>query len=256
MARIRTIKPDFWEDEGIGCLSMAARLLFIATWNMADDEGLLRWTPEILKAQAFPYDHDVTSALVESLMGELVAGNFVVPYVAGQSQQKLAYIVNFRKHQRINRPQPPKFPAPPDVNDSVNDSLSDSRNDSLPEGKGMEGNGKGMEGNGSDAAPEAPLGFDRFWPHYPRKIGKPGALKAWKKIPTSEHGHVLDGLGRWNHYWQATRTASEHIPHPSTWLNDRRWDGDIPTARASPRAPNDPIAEYRDRHGLELLEGT
>jgi hypothetical protein len=42
MSRIRTIKPEFWEDEGNGRLSALARLLFIATFNMADDEGRLR----------------------------------------------------------------------------------------------------------------------------------------------------------------------------------------------------------------------
>ncbi len=62
MARIRTIKPEFWEDEGVAALSRDARLLWIATWNCADDEGILRWTPDYIKAQVFPYDADVTLA--------------------------------------------------------------------------------------------------------------------------------------------------------------------------------------------------
>jgi hypothetical protein len=53
MARIRTIKPEFWEDDVIGSLSRDARLLFIATLNLADDEGLLRWSAAYLKASAF-----------------------------------------------------------------------------------------------------------------------------------------------------------------------------------------------------------
>lgn len=111
MARIRTIKPDFWEDEGIGLLSLQARLLFIATWNLADDEGILRWSPDYLKAQVFPYNPELTNTKVQKAMDELT-GSFVFPYVAGPSRQRLAYIINFRKHQRINRPQPAKFPPP------------------------------------------------------------------------------------------------------------------------------------------------
>ena len=60
MPRIRTVKPEFWEDELLGVMPRDARLLFIATFNMADDEGILRWTPAYIKAQAFMYDDDLT----------------------------------------------------------------------------------------------------------------------------------------------------------------------------------------------------
>ena len=51
MARIRTIKPEFWEDEDVGRLSPMARLLFIGSWSLADDEGLLTWSASFLKAK-------------------------------------------------------------------------------------------------------------------------------------------------------------------------------------------------------------
>lgn len=110
MARIRTVRPDFWEHEGIGSLSRDARLLYIASWNLADDEGLLRWTATYLKSSVFMYDDDLTIADVESLMAEL--SQYVFAYRGGTTQQRLGWIVNFRKHQRINRPQQSKLPAP------------------------------------------------------------------------------------------------------------------------------------------------
>lgn len=112
MARIRTVKPEFWEDEGIASLSREARLLYIATWNHADDEGILRWTPEFVKAQVFPYDDDIDTPAVEQLMAELQDGDFVFAYRAGRLQQRLAFVLRFHQHQRINRPQPSKFPPP------------------------------------------------------------------------------------------------------------------------------------------------
>jgi len=112
MARIRSIKPEFWSDDVVGTLTRDARLMFIASWNFADDEGLLRWTPAFLKASAFMYDGDVKVAKVQGLMAEAVEAGLVFPYVSGRAAGTLACIVNFRKHQKVNRPQPGKLPPP------------------------------------------------------------------------------------------------------------------------------------------------
>jgi hypothetical protein len=119
VARIRTIKPEFWEDEEIGTLSREARLLLIGTWNLADDEGLLRWTPVYLKAALFMYDDDLTVAKTEKLMEELAVKPIILPYQGGTGLQRLGCIVNFRRHQRINRPQPGRLPPPSLQNSEV-----------------------------------------------------------------------------------------------------------------------------------------
>lgn len=123
MARIRTTKPEFWEDEKIGGLTRDARLLFLATWNVADDEGLLRWNPAYLKAEAFRYDWDITEAAVREMMRELSFGDFVVPYCADEKGEMLAWIVNFRRHQRINRPQRGRHVPPNGNNREVLDGF-------------------------------------------------------------------------------------------------------------------------------------
>ena len=110
--RIRTVKPEFWTDEGVAALSIPARLLWIATWNLADDEGILRWTPEYIKSQVFPYDPEITVAKTEKMMNELVDGDFIYPYFSGRVRQKLGFVIRFRKHQKINRPQIGRLPPP------------------------------------------------------------------------------------------------------------------------------------------------
>lgn len=112
MPRIRTVKPEFWEDELLGVMPRDARLLFIATFNMADDEGILRWTPAYIKAQAFMYDDDLNIGDVGKLMQCLSDTGIVFPYIGGVARQQMAVIVNFRKHQRINRPQKSKLVPP------------------------------------------------------------------------------------------------------------------------------------------------
>lgn len=169
MPRIRTIKPEFWSDEVVADLTPWARLLFIGTWNLADDEARLRWTPDYLNASLFMYDRH-TTAKVQTFMTELENHGLVIAYTGGKSQQRLAYIPSFLKHQKINRPNPSKLPAPPSLNPSLFDSLSPSERGSLnasvsedgpdsgsnsvsPHGAITPGReGKGKEGKGRDRA--------------------------------------------------------------------------------------------------------
>jgi 5-methylcytosine-specific restriction endonuclease McrA len=117
VARIRTIKPEFWADEKVAALTPMARLAFIGSWNLADDEGLTRWTTDFINASLFMYD-GLNAKRVQSLMDEISDAGLVFTYTTG-TRQRLAYIVNFRKHQRINRPQPGKLPPPPLQSDDV-----------------------------------------------------------------------------------------------------------------------------------------
>lgn len=112
MARIRTIKPDFWTSETIGSLTPNARLLFICTWNHADDEGRLLWNPAYLRSIAFMYDDQISLDDVADMMQELKNAGLVVAYL---NKKKLAVILGFNEHQVINRPKPSKLPPPPQI---------------------------------------------------------------------------------------------------------------------------------------------
>jgi len=116
MARIRTIKPDFWEDEKIGALSHGARLLFLGSLNLCDDEGLLRWNEMYLGSAVFPYD-DIKAETITKWMKEITDCGLVYMYLAGKLNQKIGIVMNFHKHQRIDKPQPSKF-TPPNYRDS------------------------------------------------------------------------------------------------------------------------------------------
>lgn len=110
MARIRTIKPEFWSDETVGSLSPNSRLLFIASWSLADDEGLLPWTASFLRAQVFGYD-DLSLDQISAFMNEITGAGLVHPYQDGKGKS-FGWIVKFRKHQKIDKPQPAKHPLP------------------------------------------------------------------------------------------------------------------------------------------------
>ncbi|KVR43358.1 hypothetical protein WK18_18125 [Burkholderia ubonensis] len=104
MARIRTIKPEFWTDEKVAMLSPAARLLFIGTWNYADDGGNLEYSSMRLKMQIFPGD-DIDC---EPLIASLIAHGMLIEYSV--SGKKYLHIRTFNKHQVINRPSKSRLP--------------------------------------------------------------------------------------------------------------------------------------------------
>lgn len=104
MARLRTVKPEFWTDERVGEVSVTARLLFIATWNFADDHGGLDRSAKQLKAQAFPYDNIDCEPLIQEL---LQVGLLIEYEVSGK---KYLHINGFRKHQKVEKPAKPRVP--------------------------------------------------------------------------------------------------------------------------------------------------
>jgi hypothetical protein len=104
MARIRTVKPEYWTDERVGECSVSARLLFIATWNFADDHGGLDRSAKQLKAQAFPYDNVDCEPLVQQLLNI----GLLIEYEA--EGKKYLHIKGFRTHQRVEKPAKPRVP--------------------------------------------------------------------------------------------------------------------------------------------------
>jgi len=77
--------------------------------------------------------------------------------------------------------------------------------------------------------------FDEFWHAYPRKVGKGAAIKSWARaIKLAPPYEIMAGLTEAQNEWVARETETQFIPHPSTWLNQRRWEDEhpeIPTER-------------------------
>lgn len=112
MARIRTIKPEFFTSEDIVELDPLGRLLYIALWCEADKEGRLSWKPKTFKMRYLPADQCDIDALCDAL----VTRGLVVLYGDG-----LAFIPAFKDHQHINpREKESTYPEPTDelINDA------------------------------------------------------------------------------------------------------------------------------------------
>jgi len=141
MARIRSIKPDFWTDEKIVELSFEARLFFIGSWNFADDNGNLQRSARKLKMQIFPADIIDCEPLIQTLINH---GLFTEYSVNGE---EYLHIKGFKNHQVVNRPSKSNIPEP-----KKDDLFGGLTEDSLTEGKGREGKGEDMSGTSADVA--------------------------------------------------------------------------------------------------------
>lgn len=148
MARIRTIKPEFFTSEDVVNLSPLARLLYIAMWCESDREGRFEWKPRTFKLRYLPGD----DCSVESLATELTDSGMVVLYeIEGRVY---AEIPSFTKHQSINnREADSEIPA----RVATRQHASPTR-ESRVQAEGKEGKeGKGREHASGDADHPADL---------------------------------------------------------------------------------------------------
>lgn len=78
--------------------------------------------------------------------------------------------------------------------------------------------------------------FARFWEYYPRRESKAKAFQSFCRLhPT---GELVIAMIEWlrkacqSEQWQ----DRNHVPHASTWLNQRRWEGDPPPLPSANRS--------------------
>lgn len=106
MARIRTIKPEFFTSEDIVLMTPLARLFYVSLWCESDREGRLEWKPGTFKMRYLPGDE----CSIDDLAGELASRGLIVLYSV--NGKNYAYIPTFTEHQVINnREQESRIPA-------------------------------------------------------------------------------------------------------------------------------------------------
>ena len=76
---------------------------------------------------------------------------------------------------------------------------------------------------------EIDLYFARFWESYPRKEAKQTAKKAFEKLNPDETllQTMLEAIERSKGTAQWREENGRFIPHPATWINQRRWEDEV-----------------------------
>ena len=112
MARIRTLKPDAFRSRTMKKLSFRARWTFWGLLVQVDDKGRARDDVDLIRADIYPLEMDEVNVKdVETDLAELVGAEMVCRYRVGR--EDYLHIINFAKHQRINRPSESQLPECP-----------------------------------------------------------------------------------------------------------------------------------------------
>lgn len=255
MARSRNIKPGFFANEDLAECDPLARILFAGLWCLADRAGRLEDRPKRIRAEILPYD----TVDADALLNQLQRRGFIVRYEHDGS--RYIQVLNFGKHQNphvkeakstipapcIPRHEPDEHSAsmvqaPNGHQKSPADSLIPDSLNLIPDPPLT------PAGDGDDcsapmqvdrvtpsqpirpkAKPELPEGFGAFWAAYPRQVAKANAVKAWAKLkPNAELiAKIMQSLASHclSHDW--LKEDGQFVPHPTTWLNGKRWEDEV-----------------------------
>jgi hypothetical protein len=246
MGRIRTIKPEFTQDEELSSLPAETHLLAAGLLCYSDDDGYFNSNHGLVKAAVFPLRE--TSVSIHDMLTQLANIGFVRLGTAADGKN-YGQVVKFTEHQRVNRPTPSKINQLPikwKESVSTHGSLTEG---SLPEGKGKEGKGREenllLEQNSSSVRGSRkkknsthggcdPLAV-RLYEIYPRKVGRAGALRATTKAigrvqeeKKCSREDAADFL-----YAAVAKFAGspagnkgEYTPYCATWMNSDRFFDD------------------------------
>lgn len=102
--RIRSIKPEFFDDyEFVSALPRDLRLYYVALWvRCCDDRGCFPDVAPWVAKETFPYDADITPAVIDEWNKRLIELGRLVPYEVGG--KRYLCVRHFLDHQKIDRP--------------------------------------------------------------------------------------------------------------------------------------------------------
>lgn len=230
MARIRSIKPEFWKSEAIACLDFFTRLVFIGLWTYVDDNGVGLDNTKLITAELFPLEDDYASVsreVRESLARLADAGRIRRYTVNGKAY--LA-VVNWTEHQKIDRPNKPRYPQPDQADDAITSENEDpretlaqpSRDPRATPSPGAVDQGAGEQGNKDQGAPPpaAPREHARKrGTRLPDDFAITDDLKTWfaEKCPNIDGPRETE---KFRNYWRAkSGKDATKVDWAATWKN-------------------------------------
>lgn len=220
----RIIKDCCKTSSTLAQLSHGAERLFWRLTTIADNMGRFHAEVSAVLAAAFPVMLDrIKLREVAGWLGELREVGLIVCYEA--DGRVYASFAKWGKHQRLYHYKS-KLPEPPGTSGNLRDSPLEIESRSELELESRSEKVK-IKTTRAKTALVYPEDFLAFWEAYPRRIGKGAALKAWVKV----NGHGTDIMAALE--WQ-TKSRDyldkdrQYIPHPATWLNQRRWEDPKP----------------------------
>ena len=223
----RIIKDSIRTSKSINTMTDFQFRLWTYLLTYVDDYGRGSADPELLKGFVFPRRKGVTEATIEKSLQELAnIGSILLYDVDGESY---FCFPNWADHQRIQTKKS-RFPSPDDGALKIS---TVSHGESPLESNPIQSESKyKSESKSEDNAREE---FEKFWSAYPRKAGnKQKAFEAFKKADVSLDV-LLAAIENQKQSAQWSKDNGQFIPHPTTWLNGKRWEDQLPADSRIPK---------------------
>lgn len=229
----RILKESICTSDSIDQLSAFEETFFYRLIVNCDDYGRMDARPKILASKLFPLK-DIRTTQIESALRALTSAELVILYSVGG--KPFLQMKTWDRHQQI-RAKKSKYPSPDDsdtaseiiCNQLISDESKCPRNPIQSESN-PNPNPKEKRAREDTETDER---FERFWTAYPRHTAKQTAQTAFKKIAPTEEllQTMLTAIEKQkgSHQW----SDPQFIPHPATWLNQRRWEDETPKATSN-----------------------
>jgi hypothetical protein len=230
--RIRTVKPEFWAHPVMSRLAYDTRILALGLLNLADDEGYFDADPDYIRGSVL-FRED--SSNVRRMLDELSRSEWIT--LCGRPERPIGRVVNFRKHQRVDRPQPSRLKQY-----ALDESSSNDRRTLDDQSTQEQGTGKGKESPvvpKGDDTPPAPAEEDplllRAKAIFRMRTGTPldrSQARAWRTAQPAAEGTTEPEWQLLEAYYSAVIPSRDDIRRRdlATLLNN--WSGELTRAAA------------------------
>ncbi|AHY26963.1 hypothetical protein SEA_NAIRB_47 [Mycobacterium phage Nairb] len=203
--RIRTIKPEFWRSLDIAQLDWETRFIFIGLWSYVDDNGVGVDRVALIAADLFADDverdaRETFARVSRGLQRLFEAGRIARYTVDGRDYIE---IVNWSKHQKIDRPNKPRYPTSTSANAQIRETLANVSRDI----RETPSTGTGEQGN---------RGTEELPPYPPDEPPAPARNTAQRKTGTEIVRSRYADLNRQSRSTQAVEIVDAFAAHLGT----------------------------------------
>ena len=227
----RIIKESICTSDNLDKLSAFQETMFYRLIVNCDDYGRMDARAKILASKLFPLK-DIRTAQIEEGLRALTSAELVILYEV--DGKPFLQMKTWDSHQQV-RARRSRYPSPEEgkiTNDITCNQMksSDSKCPRNPIQSESNPNPNPNPSRGSAREEKTPPGFDRFWESYPRKTAKQEAIKAFEKLKPDAMliETMVKAVERQKQSAQWQEDGGRYIPHPATWLNQRRWEDVLP----------------------------
>ena len=248
----RIIKDSITKSEKISGLTDFQFRLWVHLITYVDDYGRGDARPAIIKGTCFPFRDRMTNKDIEKGLADLAGAGCVGLYKV--DGKPYLYFPNWEQHQRV-RQKVSKCPGPEECDEEKQSAASCGE---LPQCAARIQNPESRIQNPESESRSIRTReeFDVFWSAYPRKAGnKQKAFDSFKRVNVSLDV-LLDAIENQKKSAQWSKDNGQFIPHPTTWLNGKRWEDQLPEESSVPKGASGELGAAELEAIQQLLKGS